>query len=75
MYTKSVGRRPEGWFGGRVMEPTYIFKTEEKGEVKFKMMTNGKFGMKIKRRLQGLQSVYYVWTDITEYYSDVKKQP
>lgn len=72
MYTRTVGKFPDGWFDGKVIEPSFLYKTDELGPQKYKTLSNGKFVLKVKRDRQA--SVFYIWNDINAYYKDAKDQ-
>ena len=69
---KQVGRWPDGWFDGNVVQPTYIYRAPEQGEHKYKTLSNGNYVLKIKR--SSGPSVFYIWNNSNEFYDDVKKQ-
>lgn len=69
---KQVGRWPDGWFDGNVITPTYVYKSVEVGEHKYKVLPNGNVVLKVKR--DGNPSVFYIWDSSDDFYRDVKDQ-
>lgn len=69
---KVIGRWPTGWFDGREIVPTFTYRTDEKGEQRYKLLSNGHLVLKVKRDKQ--YSVFYVWDTLDQYYTDAKIQ-
>lgn len=63
---------PDGWFDGKKVEPTYVYKATEAGEQKYKLLSNGTFVLKIKPSTGS--SIFYIWDNQNDFYNDVKEQ-